>query len=60
MRDPKILLAFLTWFIYLMLIHYRLIAGWRGKKAAYMSIAGFVGVLITFSLSTGLHASFHP
>ena len=60
MRDPKILLAFLTWFIYLMLIHYRLIAGWRGKKAAYMAIAGFVGVLVTFSFSTGLHASFHP
>jgi cytochrome c-type biogenesis protein CcsB len=57
MRDPKILLAFLTWFIYLMLIHYRLIAGWRGKKAAYLSIAGFVGVLITLSFSG---ATFHP
>ena len=59
MRDPKILLAFLTWLIYLILIHYRLIAGWRGKKAAYLAIVGFVGVLVTFSF-TGLHASFHP
>ena len=58
MSDPKILLAFLTWLIYLLLIHYRLIAGWRGKKAAYLAIVGFVGVLVTFSLS-GLH-SFHP
>ena len=58
MSDPKILLAFLTWLIYLMLIHYRLIAGWRGKKAAYLSIAGFVGVVVTFSFS-GL-STFHP
>jgi cytochrome c-type biogenesis protein CcsB len=46
--DPKVLLSFFTWFIYLALIHYRLIGGWRGKKAAYLSIVGFIGVLITF------------
>jgi cytochrome c-type biogenesis protein CcsB len=46
--DLKILLSFFTWFIYLLLIHYRLIAGWRGKKAAYLAIVGFIGVLVTF------------
>jgi cytochrome c-type biogenesis protein CcsB len=46
--DPKILGSIFTWLIYLLLIHYRLIAGWRGKKAAYLAIAGFVGVLVTF------------
>ena len=56
MTNPKILLAFVTWLIYLLLIHYRLIAGWRGKKAAYLAIIGFVGVVVTFSLSH----SFHP
>jgi len=56
MKDPKILLAFVTWLIYLLLIHYRLIAGWRGKKAAYLAIIGFVGVVVTFSLNH----SFHP
>lgn len=59
MSDPKVLLAFLTWFIYLLLINYRLIAGWRGKKAAYLAIVGFVGVLVTFSFS-GLHATLRP
>jgi len=54
--DSKILLAFLTWLIYLLLINYRLIAGWRGKKAAYLAIAGFVGVVVTFSCSS----TFHP
>src|SRR5437867_11778637 len=46
--DAKVLLSFLTWFVYLVLIHYRLIAGWRGKRAAYLSIVGFIGVIITF------------
>jgi cytochrome c-type biogenesis protein CcsB len=46
--DLKILLSFFTWFIYVLLIHYRLIAGWRGKKAAYLAIVGFIGVLFTF------------
>jgi cytochrome c-type biogenesis protein CcsB len=56
--DAKILLSFVTWLIYLLLIHYRLIAGWRGKKAAYLAVAGFVGVLVTFigaSYFGGLH-----
>ncbi|HEX4999674.1 MAG TPA: cytochrome c biogenesis protein CcsA [Terriglobia bacterium] len=46
--EAKILLSFVTWFIYLGLIHYRLIGGWRGRKAAYLAIAGFIGVLMTF------------
>jgi cytochrome c-type biogenesis protein CcsB len=46
--DLKTMLAFLTWFVYLLLIHYRLIAGWRGRKAAYLSIVGFICVLLTF------------
>jgi cytochrome c-type biogenesis protein CcsB len=56
--DPKILFSLLTWLIYLTLIHYRLIAGWRGKKAAYLAIVGFVSVMITFlgsSYFTALH-----
>jgi cytochrome c-type biogenesis protein CcsB len=58
-QDPEVLLSFLTWFVYLLLIHYRLIAGWRGKKAAYLSIVGFIGVLVTLlgtSYFGGLHA----
>jgi cytochrome c-type biogenesis protein CcsB len=57
--DPKILLSFFTWLIYLLLIHYRLIQGWRGKKAAYLAIVGFIGVLVTFlgaNYFGGLHS----
>ncbi len=56
--DLKIQLSLFTWFIYLLLINYRLIAGWRGKKAAYLGIAGFISVLISFLGATyfgGLH-----
>ena len=47
-RDAKVLFSFVTWFVYMLLIFYRLIAGWRGRKAAYLSIVGFIGVLVTF------------
>ena len=46
--DLKILLSLFTWFIYLLLIHYRFIAGWQGKKAAYLAIAGFISVMVSF------------
>ena len=57
--DLKILLSFFTWLIYLLLIHYRFIAGWRGKRAAYLAIAGFVSVLVSFlgaNYFGGLHS----
>jgi cytochrome c-type biogenesis protein CcsB len=46
--DLKTVLAFVTWLVYLLLIHYRLVAGWRGRKAAYLAIVGFVCLLVTF------------
>ena len=46
--DLKILLSLFTWVIYLVLINYRFIGGWRGKKAAYLAIVGFVSVLVSF------------
>ena len=44
--DATVLFSFLTWLVYLLLIFYRL-TGWRGRKAAYLSIVGFIGVLVT-------------
>ena len=54
-RDAKVLFSFFTWFVYLLLIFYRLIAGWRGRKAAYLYIVGFIGVLVTFLGVGGIH-----
>src|SRR5262245_14082716 len=55
-RDTKVLFSLLTWCVYLLLIFYRLIAGWRGRKAAYLYIVGFIGVLATFlGVVGGIH-----
>lgn len=57
-RDPKVIAAFATWLIYLILIYLRLTAGWRGRRAALISIAGFLSVLFTF-LGAGYLGGLH-
>src|SRR6266566_881143 len=37
--DPKVLFSFLTWGIYVVLLQGRMIAGWRGRWAATLTIA---------------------
>ncbi len=54
--DPKMVLAFVTWLIYLGLIFTRWTAGWRGRRAAYFAIAGFVAAVITWGAEGGLHS----
>jgi ABC-type uncharacterized transport system permease subunit len=36
-RDPKILLAFAMWIVYVAMIHIRRISGLRGRRAVYLS-----------------------
>jgi len=47
-NDPKEIFAALTWLLYLFLILYRSTSGWRGRRAAWMGVIGFVLVLCTF------------
>lgn len=56
--DPLEFLALATWIIYFCVVHYRLTAGWRGRRAALLGIAGFVVVLISLA-SIGLLNGFH-
>lgn len=46
-QEPKQMWSLFTWLIYLILLHLRTI-GWRGRKMACLSVAGFVFVLISF------------
>jgi len=46
--DPKETWSLITWFIYAALLHGRLTTGWRGKRAAMLSIIGFCVMLFTF------------
>ena len=58
--DPKETWSLITWFIYAALLHGRLTTGWRGRKAAMLSIVGFAVMLFTFLgvnlLLPGLHS----
>lgn len=58
--DPKEVWSLITWFIYALVLHARLTAGWRGRRAAILSIVGFASVLFTFFgvnlILKGLHA----
>jgi cytochrome c-type biogenesis protein CcsB len=47
-NDPKEIFAALTWLLYLALILYRATANWRGRRAAWLGVVGFVLVLCTF------------
>lgn len=57
--DPKEVWSLITWFIYALVIHARLTARWRGRRAAILSIVGFISVIFTFfgvnMLLKGLH-----
>ncbi|MEW6003466.1 MAG: c-type cytochrome biogenesis protein CcsB [Nitrospirota bacterium] len=57
--DPREVWSLITWFIYAIVLHARLTAGWRGKRAAFLSIIGFLTILAAFFgiklLQKGLH-----
>ncbi|MCA1823603.1 MAG: c-type cytochrome biogenesis protein CcsB [Mycobacteriales bacterium] len=46
--DPKETWSFITWLVYAGYLHARATAGWRGRKAALVSIAGFASLMVTY------------
>jgi cytochrome c-type biogenesis protein CcsB len=58
--DPKETASLVTWIIYLVYLHTRYTRGWKGRRAAFVSIIGFVSVVFTYLgvnlLLSGLHA----
>lgn len=58
--DPRQIWSLITWLIYGALLAARISRGWRGRKAALLSVAGLAAVLLTFGgvhiFSKGLHA----
>jgi cytochrome c-type biogenesis protein CcsB len=56
--DPKETWSLITWVVYLVLLHLRTI-GWRGRKMAYLSIVGFVFVLVSFFVVSRLQIGKH-
>lgn len=58
--DPKETWALITWIIYALYLHARLVKGWQGKRSAWMAVFGFIAVLFTlFGVTifmSGLHS----
>lgn len=45
--NPEQTMALVTWVFYFVVLMGRLTVGWRAKRAAYLTIIGFVGVILT-------------
>jgi cytochrome c-type biogenesis protein CcsB len=58
--DPKETWSLITWIVYALFLHARLVRGWKGKKIAILSIIGFVSVIFTYFgvnfILSGLHS----
>jgi cytochrome c-type biogenesis protein CcsB len=58
--DPKETCAFVSWVFYAAYLHARATAGWRGSRAAWISVLGFVSVLFNLFVInivvSGLHS----
>ncbi len=46
--DPKETWAFITWVVYAAYLHARSTQGWRGDKASWLAVAGWVTFLFNF------------
>ncbi|HRS82432.1 MAG TPA: c-type cytochrome biogenesis protein CcsB [Smithellaceae bacterium] len=56
--DPKETWSLITWLIYAVMLHTRLVRGWRGRRMAVMAMVGFGCMLFTY-LGVNLLPSLH-
>jgi len=58
--DPKETFMLVTWLVYVLYLHVRVMRGWRGKRTALIAVLGFLLALFTFAgvnfLIRGLHS----
>jgi cytochrome c-type biogenesis protein CcsB len=58
--DPKETWAFIVWVIYACYLHARATAGWKGRAAAWVNLAGFAAIIFNFVIVnmviSGLHS----
>jgi len=57
--DPKEVWSLITWLAYAVLLHERLTVGWRGRRAALMSIACFLLLIFTFVGISLISSDYH-
>lgn len=58
--DPKEVWSFVIWIIYAAYLHARTTQGWAGRRAAWLAIAGFIAIILNFTVVNlyvqGLHS----
>ena len=58
--DPKEVWTFVIWVLYAAYLHARTTQGWSGRKAAWLSLAGYTAVVMNFTVVNvvfqGLHS----
>jgi cytochrome c-type biogenesis protein CcsB len=57
--DPKETWSLITWLVYAVVLHSRMVRGWKGKRIAYLCFIGFSCVLFTYfgvNYLAGLHS----
>jgi cytochrome c-type biogenesis protein CcsB len=58
--DPKETWSFIVWVVFAAYLHARATAGWRGRRAAWISLVGFAAMLFNFYVVNtwvvGLHS----
>jgi ABC-type uncharacterized transport system permease subunit len=58
--EPKILISVITWLIYMAMVFFRVIAGWRGRKAAMLAVAALCCSAITWAAHAQLRTFLKP
>jgi len=55
-REPKIIISLITWAFYLVVVFVRVSVGWRGRRAAVMSITLLAFSAVTWAAHSGLRS----
>ncbi len=58
--DPKETWSLIVFLIYIVYLHARLIAGWRGQKTAWFAIIGFIAVILCYYGVNVIFSFFSP
>jgi len=58
--DPKEVWSLITWFVFALYLHTRIVMGWKGRRSAWIAILGFLAALFTYFgvnyFLSGLHS----
>ncbi|MFW6137401.1 MAG: c-type cytochrome biogenesis protein CcsB [Candidatus Aminicenantaceae bacterium] len=58
--DPKEVWTLITWFVFALYLHTRIVMGWKGRRSAVIAILGFLAAMFTYFgvnyLLSGLHS----